>query len=286
MVEHGDQTQSSSTTQVSHIAECLKAVEDYRGRQISKWDAIAQVSAAIAAASASTTSEQRATAGGTYLAMLDEHDQALANAHNRGRQGRNRDDSEDSERGENAARANGSRHSRSRSRSPSSKRRKVNESLYAWKIHELIAPVALSENLERTRAMVQNYTADLKHAIWSLQSSSSLPPFPTSEWKHVLSGTAVNLDVVFSGLFSTLAEDRATTTIGDFDLSIGERKASKLVQTHGDWTITWNATFTAILCAFPHRAMELRVYLEYILQFFGALPNSQSKVINLDKAIR
>ena len=84
MVEHGDQTQSSSTTQVSHIAECLKAVEDYRGRQISKWDAIAQVSAAIAAASASTTSEQRATAGGTYLAMLDEHDQALANTHNRG----------------------------------------------------------------------------------------------------------------------------------------------------------------------------------------------------------
>ena len=32
--------------------------------------------------------------------------------------------------------------------------------------------------------------------------------------------------------------------------------------------------------------MELRVYSEYILQFFGALPRSQGKVINLDKAIR
>ena len=87
---------------------------------------------------------------------------------------------------------------------------------------------------------------------WSLQSSSSLPPFPSSEWKHVLSGMAVNLDVVFSGLFSTIAEDRATASIGDFDLSIGESKPSKLDQSHGDWTIAWHATFTAILCAFPH----------------------------------
>ena len=286
MVEHVDQTQSSSSSQVNHIAECIKAVEDYRGQEISKWDAIAQVTAAIASSASGTTSEQRAAAGATYLAMLDEHDRTLASAHNRGRQGRNRDDSETSEQGENIARADGSRQSLSRSRSPASKRRKVNESLYAWKIHELIAPAALSENLERTHAMVQNYTADLKHVLWSLQSSSSLLPFPVSEWKHILSGTAVNLDVVFSGLFSTLAEDRATTSIGDFDLSIGERKASKLVQSHGDWTIAWNATFTAILCAFPHRAMELRVYSEYILQFFGALPNSQTKVINLDKAIR
>ena len=32
--------------------------------------------------------------------------------------------------------------------------------------------------------------------------------------------------------------------------------------------------------------MELRVYSEYNLQFFGAIPYSQAKVINLDKAIR
>jgi hypothetical protein len=166
------------------------------------------------------------------------------------------------------------------------KRHKTDESLYAWKIQERIAPAPLSQNLEQTRSMVQNYTGDLKHALWSLQSSSSLPPFPRSEWKHVLSGTAVNLDVIFSGLFSTLTEDKATASIGDFDLSIGGGKLSKVVQSHGDWTIAWNATFAAVLCAFPHRAMELRIYSEYILQFFGAFPHSHSKVINLDKAIR
>src|SRR5882762_2820277 len=127
--------------------------------------------------------------------------------------------------------------------------------------------------------MVQNYTADLKHALWSLQSAGTLPPFPKSEWKHVLSGAAVNLDVVFSGLFSTLADDKTTTSVRDFDLSVSSSKPSKVVQTHGDWTIAWNATSAAILCAFPHRAFELQQYSEYILQFFGAFPYLHSKAI-------
>ena len=53
MVEHVNQTQASTSTQVDHVTDCLKAVEEYRGRQISKWDAIAQVSTAIASATAS-----------------------------------------------------------------------------------------------------------------------------------------------------------------------------------------------------------------------------------------
>src|SRR5882762_164180 len=94
--------------------------------------------------------------------------------------------------------------------------------------------------------MVQNYTADLKHTLWSLQSAGSLPPFPKPKWKNVLSGMAVNFDAIFSGLFSTLADDKITTSIGDFDLSIGSSKPSKVIQSHGDWTITWNATASAI----------------------------------------
>jgi len=160
------------------------------------------------------------------------------------------------------------------------------ESLYAWKIQEEIVPTALSANLKCTRSMVQNYTADLKHALWSLQSARSLPPFPKSEWKHILSGMAVNLDTIFSGLFSTLSNDKTTTSVGDFDLSVSGSKPSKVVQTHGDWTIAWTSTSAAILCAFPHHAFELQQYSEYILQFFGALPYLHSKVINLDKVIR
>jgi hypothetical protein len=98
-------------------------------------------------------------------------------------------------------------------------------------------------------------------------------------------GTAVNLDAVFSGLFSTLADDKTTTSVGDFDLSVSGSKLSKVIQTHGDWTIAWNSTSAAILCAFPHCTYELQQYSKYILQFFGALPHSHTKVINLNKAI-
>ena len=89
MVEHGDlsQTQVSSSAQTDHVMECVKAIVDYRGNQISKWGAIAQIYAAISSATASTNEEQQATTGGTYLAMLDEHDRILASVHACGRRG-------------------------------------------------------------------------------------------------------------------------------------------------------------------------------------------------------
>ena len=81
MVEHADQTQAFSSTQVDHVMECLEVVEDYRGQRISKWDTIAQVSTAILSAAASMNSEQHSAAGKMFLAMLNKHDWTLANAH-------------------------------------------------------------------------------------------------------------------------------------------------------------------------------------------------------------
>lgn len=81
------------------------------------------------------------------IAMLDEHDNLLARASNRGQRGG--DQYEDSACGEAK-----SKHLRSRSGSPESKRHKVDETLYTWKVCEEISPLALSVNLEQTRAMV------------------------------------------------------------------------------------------------------------------------------------
>jgi hypothetical protein len=207
------------------VTNCLKAVEDYRSQQVSKWEAISQIAAAIQSITPSTDVEQWSTAGSTYLAMLDEHDNLISRASNRGQYNHGQDNEETRYEAVINAEAR-SKHSISRSSSPESKRQKFNESLYAWKIREEITPIALSANLECTRSMVQNYTTNLKHALWSLQSAGSLPPFPKPEWKHVLSGMAVNLDVVFSGLFSTIADDKISTTIGDFDLSVSGTKPS------------------------------------------------------------
>jgi hypothetical protein len=40
------------------VANCLKAVESYRGQSISKWEAITQIGSAIQSATASTDDEQ------------------------------------------------------------------------------------------------------------------------------------------------------------------------------------------------------------------------------------
>ena len=212
MSQHGVSTttttpEDSTATPEDHIAICVKAVVGYRGQEIGKWEVISRILGAIESTASSTDIEQRTAAGETYLAMLDEHDRLLSKASSRGMQGSNQVEDEDRGSEENLVREDRSQSATSRSNSPVSIRRKIDESLYAWKIQDQIAPAPLSPSLERTQRMVQNYTADLKHTLWSLQSSRCLPPFPNAEWKHVLSGTAVNLDAVFSGLFSTLADD-------------------------------------------------------------------------------
>ena len=51
MSRDGDRVATSSTDE--HSAKCIKAVEDYRGRNIMKWKAIAQISSALESATAS-----------------------------------------------------------------------------------------------------------------------------------------------------------------------------------------------------------------------------------------
>jgi len=59
---------------------------------------------------------------------------------------------------------------------------------------------SLGESREHPFAWVQKLHRRPKAALVSAVCGIT-PPFPKPEWQHVLSGTAVNLDVVFSGLF-------------------------------------------------------------------------------------
>jgi hypothetical protein len=95
MSEHEDQV--GSPTQEEHVVSCIKAIYNYREHNISKWEAVAQISTALWSPTASVNNDQRATAGETYLAMLDEHDQMLADASSHGHQGLDQVDSENSE---------------------------------------------------------------------------------------------------------------------------------------------------------------------------------------------
>jgi hypothetical protein len=78
MFQH--ESQARSPVPDESVDDCLKAVKDYKGQSISKWEAITQIVSTIESATASTDNEQRSTAGDTYLTMLNEHDQLLAKA--------------------------------------------------------------------------------------------------------------------------------------------------------------------------------------------------------------
>jgi len=127
MSEYEDQAQTP--TEENHVSECIKAVDDYRGQNISKWEAVSQILSSIRSTTASTDIDQRATAGGTYLAMLNEHDQALINAGSRGLQGLEQNRNENNVQEEEDVDGEvGSKHSQfSRSCSPSSKRPKFSD---------------------------------------------------------------------------------------------------------------------------------------------------------------
>jgi hypothetical protein len=81
----------------------------------------------------------------------------------------------------------------------------------------------------------------------------------------------LQVDAVFSGSFSSNIEDKTTSTLGEFKVVFGAARLSKSIQTHGDWTIAWNATSAAIRFVYPHRAAELDQYTQYILWFFWCL---------------
>jgi hypothetical protein len=121
-----------------------------------------------------------------------------------------------------------------------------------------------------------------------LLSSKYVLEFPDSEWNNVLAGKAINLDVIFSGMYSTATDNRAIENIRDLELHFGASKPAKTIKTHGDWVIAWRIVFRATRFVFPHRTEELEEYSDYITSYFASItdPSFHFKVIDLDKAIQ
>jgi hypothetical protein len=111
-------------------------------------------------------------------------------------------------------------------------------------------------------------------------SSKCVPEFLDSEWSNVLAGKAVNLDAVFSGMYSTVTDNRAIENIGDLELHFGAAKPAKTVETHGDWVIAWSIVFKATRFAFLHCKTELEGYNDYITSCLSTrLPIQKSSTL-------
>lgn len=104
-------------------------------------------------------------------------------------------------------------------------------------------PFALSSSLRKTQSLLENFSQDVKRARSSLLNSNRpIPQFPQSEWLNLLSSNAIDLDHVFSNLYTISHDDRESIELGrNVELLHGLSAPAKTVKLHGDWVIAWEA---------------------------------------------
>jgi hypothetical protein len=147
---------------------------------------------------------------------------------------------------------------------------------------------SLSPALQKTHTLLENFSRDVKRARSSLLNCNKpVPQFPQSEWLNLLNGYAIDLDHVFSNIYTISHNVSEIVELGkSVELLHGSSAPAKTVKTHGDWVITWDCLVEAILFVFKHRKSKLQAYGKHIQRFFASLPSQfHNQVISYDRAV-
>jgi len=259
---------------------CREWIKEYQDGKIGKGEAHYKIFAELNSSGADDDAVKAAV--NSFVAAIDSYDQRMGAALDRRLGKRERSPSRPGS------------ISRTRSSSTSSesstedrKKRKINESELPWAAKDKLLGIVLWPELRETIRLLRKWAKDPKKVKAYLVNSLSCPEFPEAEWLNIILGKAVNLDVIFSGLYSTDNDSRRIEHLGDIELKFGAKDTAKHISSHGDWTIAFDMAKEAYLFAFPHRANEFQKHQRYILQQFASKATSEhARVIALDKAIR
>jgi hypothetical protein len=139
-----------------------------------------------------------------YIAMVNQHDvtQRLAIVH--GEISGVNDEHLKEERDQECLSASKRLCSESLSGQTSSKKCSLDESHFTWLVDDEVDTAVLTVSQELTHKLIQNHVLDLKASKCMVLGSKHVPEFPNSEWNNILAGKAINLDVIFSGMYSTI----------------------------------------------------------------------------------
>ena len=88
----------------------------------------------------------------------------------------------------------------------SAKKQAPDESLFPWLIYESTNNTFLTPSQELMRKMVQNHILDFKLMKLKVLSTKRVPEFPDIEWNNVITRKSVNLDAIFTGMYSTATD--------------------------------------------------------------------------------
>ncbi len=164
-------------------------------------------------------------------------------------------------------------------------KRPIDETLFPFVSTEAVQ--SLSGDLQRTLVLKENYTRDLSLAKQRVVCSPGCPSIPDSVWVDVLANRYVDLDKIFSAIYTVDGDHKSSIKLGELELVGFPTKPKRHVERHGHWTVAWALYQRAVLYVYPHREGELRVYSDQINSFFAAVSEHEaSRVINLDRAIR
>ncbi|THH15072.1 hypothetical protein EW146_g5340 [Bondarzewia mesenterica] len=168
-----------------------------------------------------------------------------------------------------------------------SHRRRVNLDLCPWLIEDRGGAKPLSESLEQTRVLLANFASDPKLVKSTIVNTAGCPPFPDTEWLHIVSGKAVDFDQILTASSSTTYSAIHKEKIGGVELTLPSMVPAKTVQSQGEWITCWNEVARAYLFVFPHRLAELNGYYDHVSRQFSAVhPSYHGRIIQYDKAIR
>jgi hypothetical protein len=220
----------------------MDVVQNYSESRITKAAAFTSILAAFSESELyqGASQDQIEAAIGTYINILDRHNDTCKQAATRGRRPKSVVEWEDSEDGDQVHSVGSKRLcSDSLDARTLSKKKAPDETLFAWLATDSVDSKLLTPSQELAHELVQNHMLDIKTTRCKVLSAKQVSEFPNSEWTNVLSGKAINLDAVFSGMYFTDTDNRAVENISDLKLHFSTSKPAKSVETHGDWIIAW-----------------------------------------------
>ncbi|KAF7318342.1 C3H1-type domain-containing protein [Mycena chlorophos] len=258
------------------LRQCEGIIDSFRRGEISKARAQLGLNRALTAAQAATGASEDAfdAAYTSFAAALDDHERQIQVAAQQGQRGQPPPGPEDP-----ALPAGHAPPPAGRQNDP-----------YPWTpegiIHSALNPIA--NHGDETHRILCLLLSDPKAARRSVLMARNVPEFPDSEWTNLLGGKVVNLDVIVSGLFSTVLEDQRTEILaGGVELRFGHNEPIRTVRDMGTWTVAFSKLETAFLFIYPHRRAELTVYRDFINSMFAAVSSDfHGRIIEFDKACR
>ena len=314
MSQHGETSTSNNTRQTQDagsvqeetyglqnevVSKCIEIVQQFRTGEVSKPKASMLLFKAIPQQLEENTF---VTAYGAYMGMLDNFERYRDGAARSGEQrissfANTLDHTAAEEPGHQTPIAGPSKRAHSLESDSDDgeeykKRTRLNYEALPWnetKGDETQRTTEVSPSLQKTQSLLENFSRDVKRARANLLNCGrSYPQFPQSEWLNLLAGNSIDLDHVFSNIYSITQEDRESVPIGkNLELLHGSSVPAKTVKTHGDWVIAWEALVDATLFIFKHRRLEIQSYGRHIQRYFASIPlQFHSHVINYDRAVR